>query len=54
VLGLKEQGVGLAMDQNNAKLVSDATKKKLAAVEADIVSGKQAVANYTPENGCKY
>jgi basic membrane protein A and related proteins len=54
VLGLKEQGVGLAMDQYNAKLVSDDTKKKLAAVEADIVSGKQSVANYTPEAGCKY
>jgi basic membrane protein A len=54
VLGLKEQGVGLAMDQHNAKLVSDETKKKLAAVEADIVSGKVKVATYTPEAGCKY
>lgn len=54
VLGLKEQGVGLAMDQHNAKLVSDETKKKLAAVEADIVSGKVKVANYTPEAGCKF
>jgi basic membrane protein A and related proteins len=54
VLGLKERGVGLAMDQHNAKLVSDETKKKLAAVEADIVSGKIKVATYTPEAGCKY
>lgn len=54
VLGLKEQGVGLAMDQHNAKLVSDETKKKLAAVESDIVSGKVKVATYTPEAGCKY
>ena len=54
VLGLKEQGVGLAMDQHNAKLVSDETKKKLAAMEADIVSGKVKVATYTPEAGCKY
>lgn len=54
VLGLKEQGVGLAMDQHNAKLVSEETKKKLAAVEADIVAGKVKVATYTPEAGCKY
>lgn len=54
VLGLKEQGVGLAMDQHNAKLVSEDTKKKLAAVEADIVAGKIKVATYTPEAGCKY
>ncbi|RQP21520.1 BMP family lipoprotein [Piscinibacter terrae] len=54
VLGLQEQGVGLAMDQYNAKLVSEDTKKKLAGVEADIVSGKIKVATYTPEAGCKY
>jgi basic membrane protein A len=54
VLGLKEQGVGLAMDQHNARLVSDETRKKLAAVESDIVSGKVKVATYTPEAGCRY
>ena len=54
VLGLKEHGVGLAMDEHNATLVGDETKKKLAAVEADIVSGKVKVATYTPEAGCKY
>jgi len=53
VLGLKEQGVGLAMDQHNAKLITDDTRKKLAAVEADIVSGRIKVATYTPEAGCK-
>ena len=54
VLGLKEQGVGLAMDEYNALLVNAETKKKLAAVESDIVSGKIKVATYTPEAGCKY
>jgi basic membrane protein A len=42
------------MDEHNAKLVSDEMKKKLGAVEADIVSGKLKVATYTPEAGCKY
>ena len=54
VLGLKEQGVGLAMDANNEKLVSAEVKKKLATAEADIVAGKIKVAVYTPEAGCKY
>ena len=54
VLGLKEQGVGLAMDANNEKLVSAEVKKKLATAEADIVAGKIKVAVYTPETGCKY
>jgi basic membrane protein A len=54
VLGLKEQGVAMAMDANNAKLVSPEMKKKLDAAEADIVAGKIQVANYTTESGCKY
>ncbi len=54
VLGVKEQGVGLAFDQHNAKLVTDDMKKKIAAAEADIVSGKIKVANYTEANTCKY
>ena len=35
-------------------LVSDDTRKKLAAVEADLVSGKLKATTYTPEAGCKY
>lgn len=54
VLGLQQQGVALAMDANNAKLVSTDMKKKLDAATADIIAGKITVANYTPEAGCKY
>jgi basic membrane protein A len=54
VMGLKDQGVALAMDANNARLVSADMKKTLGAVEADIVAGKIKVATYTPETGCKY
>ena len=54
VLGLKEEGVGLAMDQYNAKLVTADMKKKLDAATADIVSGKIKVANYSDSNACKY
>ena len=53
-LGLKESGVGLAMDTHNAKLVSADLQKKLAAAQADIVSGKIKVADYMADNACKY
>jgi basic membrane protein A and related proteins len=54
VLGVAEKGVGLAMDEHNAKLVSAEMKSRLAAAEADIVSGKIKVANYAADNACKY
>jgi basic membrane protein A len=54
VLGLKEGGVGYALDANNAKLVSPDMKKKVEAAKADIISGKIKVADYMADNACKY
>jgi len=54
VLGLKEDGVGYAMDKNNEKLVSADMKKKVEAAKADIISGKIKVADYMAANACKY
>ncbi|MFO1192716.1 MAG: BMP family ABC transporter substrate-binding protein [Rhodoferax sp.] len=54
VLGLKEDGVGYAMDANNEKLVSADMKKKVDAAKADIISGKIKVADYMAANACKY
>lgn len=54
VLGLKENGVGYAMDANNAKLVSADMKKKVDTMKADIISGKIKVADYMADNACKY
>jgi len=54
VLGLKEGGVGYAMDTHNAKLVTPDMKKKLDAAKADIISGKIKVADYMADNACKY
>lgn len=48
-LGLKEDGVGYALDDNNAKLVSADMKKKADTAKADIISGKIKVAAV-----CKY
>jgi len=54
VLGLKEDGVGYAMDAHNASLVTADMKKKLEAAKADIISGKIKVADYMADNACKY
>lgn len=54
VLGLKEDGVGYAVDANNAKLVSADMKTKVEAMKADIISGKIKVADYMADNACKF
>jgi basic membrane protein A len=54
VLGLKEDGVGYALDAHNAKLITADMKKKVDAAKADIISGKIKVADYMADNACKY
>jgi basic membrane protein A len=54
VLGLAEDGVGYAMDDNNKDLVS---AEMLAAVEkakADIIAGTVQVHDYMSDNSCPY
>ena len=53
VMGLKEGGVDVALDEHNAKLVSADMKKKVDAAKADIMSGKIKVADYMADNACK-
>ena len=52
-LGLKEGGVDVAMDANNAKLVSADMSKRIDAARADIVSGKVKVIDYMTNSDCK-
>jgi basic membrane protein A len=54
VLGLAEGGVDYAMDDNNAKLVTEEMKAKVEAAKADIISGKIKVADYMADNACKF
>jgi basic membrane protein A len=54
VLGLKEGGVDVALDEHNAKLVTAAMKAKVDAARADIIAGKIKVADYMAEpQACK-
>lgn len=52
-LGLKEDAVGYALDENNAKLVTADMKAKVDAAKADIISGKIKVVDYMADNACK-
>ena len=54
VLGLKEDGVGYALDKYNEKLIGADMKKKVDAAKADIIAGKIKVADYMADNACKY
>jgi basic membrane protein A len=46
VLGLKEDGIAVAIDDNNRKLINAEMEQKLTAARADIISGKIKVTDY--------
>ena len=51
-LGLAEDGVGYAMDENNASLVSDEMKAAAEAARAKIIAGEMTVASYYDNDSC--
>ncbi len=51
-LGLKENGVGVAIDANNRKLVSAEMEAAVKKAQADIVAGRLKVVDYRAGNSC--
>ena len=51
-LGLKEEGVGWALDEHNEKLITPAMKAKVEQAKTDIISGKIKVVDYRANNEC--
>jgi basic membrane protein A len=51
-LGLAEDGVGWALDDNNKALITPETQKAVDAASADIVSGKIQIHDYMADNKC--
>ncbi|MGH6960858.1 MAG: BMP family lipoprotein, partial [Dongiaceae bacterium] len=51
-LGLAEDGVGWALDENNQSLVTDDMKAKVEQAKKDIVGGTIQVHDYTADNAC--
>ncbi|HVK89913.1 MAG TPA: BMP family ABC transporter substrate-binding protein, partial [Mycoplana sp.] len=54
VLGLKEDGVGVAMDDNNASLITPEMKAAVEKAKADIVAGTVSVHDYMSDETCPY
>jgi len=54
ILGLAEDGVGWALDENNKSLVTKGMADQLAAAQEGIVSGDIAVVDYMANNACDY
>ncbi|MBW8728046.1 MAG: BMP family ABC transporter substrate-binding protein [Inquilinus limosus] len=52
VLGLKEDGVGWAADDNNAKLITPEMKEKVDAAAKGIIDGSIKVVDYRTDNSC--
>ncbi len=52
VLGLKEEGVGYALDDNNKALVSADMKAAADQAAADIIAGKISVHDYMSDSKC--
>jgi basic membrane protein A len=52
VLGLKEEGVGWALDDNNKPLITADMQAKVEAAKKDIVGGTIKVHDYTADNAC--
>lgn len=53
VLGLAEKGVAWAVDEHNEAIVKP-YMEKMAAIEADIISGKISVHDYMSNDSCDY
>ena len=54
VLGLAEGGVGWALDENNAGVVSDDMKAEIESLKAKIISGEIEVHDYMADDSCTY
>jgi basic membrane protein A len=52
VLGLAEDGVGYALDEYNASLVSDEMKAAVDAARQQIIDGKIEVVSYYANDSC--
>jgi len=54
VLGVAEDGVGWALDENNRSLISADMEAAIEQARADIESGKIVVHNYESDMNCPY
>ncbi|NJR14224.1 MAG: BMP family ABC transporter substrate-binding protein, partial [Phyllobacteriaceae bacterium] len=54
ILGLAEDGVGWALDDNNKALITPEMQAAVDKVKADIIAGTVTVHDYMSDNACPY
>ncbi|MBB4002659.1 BMP family lipoprotein [Aurantimonas endophytica] len=54
ILGLEQDGVGYAMDEHNAELVTDEMKSAADKARQEIIDGTITVHDYTTDSSCPY
>ncbi|NVP56703.1 BMP family lipoprotein [Mycoplana rhizolycopersici] len=54
VLGLKEEGVGVAIDDNNKSLITPEMQAAVDKAKADIIAGTVTVHDYMSDESCPY
>ncbi len=52
VLGLEQDGVGVAMDENNAALVTPEMRARVDQARAEIIAGRVRVHDFMTDNSC--
>jgi basic membrane protein A len=52
VLGLEQEGVGLAFDDNNAALVTPEMRARIDQARAEVVAGRVRVHDFMTDNSC--
>ncbi len=52
VIGLAEEGVGVAIDEHNEALISDEMREAVDAAAAAIIAGELVVHNYSDDDSC--
>jgi basic membrane protein A len=51
-LGLADEGVGYALDENNADLVTDEMQAQVEELKAGVMDGSVEVHDYYTDNAC--
>ena len=54
MLGLAEEGVGWALDENNEALITPEMMEAIDAASQAIIAGQISVVDYTANNDCSY
>lgn len=52
VLGLAEDGVGVALDEHNASLVTPEMRARIDAARAEVIAGRTRVHDFMTDNAC--